>query len=180
MTRRTRTLEFFASSEEARLFLRKAIEQGLYVFAVNDSRTVRFDADVPPSARDCNTLLIGETPDVGAEAHRQPARWGLVVFKPPRVIQGELRLGDLGAVNVWEEQGQGFSDDKALRLFDRLRKLIMPFLSGSVDVSSPSTGASRHYPNIRTTALAEQMWSKGTRFAQEGVAGLDYRPHGSD
>jgi len=157
------------------MLLRFRVE-GLNLFEVVDGElraVVHVDDE---SAR--NRLFIGDQVIAAADAFRQPARWGLVVLDPPAQDSGELRLTVLAAVNSWVENGQGFVDDSALRLFDRLKKSIAGEFVGSVDVASRSTGASQHYPAIRTTAGAIDLWRTGVRLVQPGVAGLDYLPHG--
>lgn len=86
----------------------------------------------------------------------------------------------LGAVNTWSDNGSEVVDDRALRLFDRLKKAVSADFVGSVDVMSRPTGATRNYPAIRTTADAVALWGSGLRFVQDGVAGLAYRPHGTE
>ena len=178
MSRRTRTLQFFASPDEARALLARLSSSGLSLYEVVDGacREVRL---VGPEAEVPARLFIGAEPVSAADAHRQPALWGLVMFDTPILSDGELRMGVLGAVNAWSESGSWFIDDRALRLFDRLKKTVSADLVGSVDVRSRSTGATMNYPAIRTTAGAVAVWESGVRFAQGGVAGLDYFPHGA-
>jgi hypothetical protein len=176
MSRRTRTLQFFATPGEVREKLKQFRVDGLHVFEVVGGELQAVVTADDESAR--NRLFIGEQVLVAADAFRQPARWGLVLLDPPAKESGELRMTVLSAVNTWSDDSQGFVDDRALRIFDRLKKSIAGEFVGSVDVASRSTGVSRHYPAIRTTAGAVDLWRSGVRFVQAGVDGLDYLPHG--
>ncbi len=178
MNRRTRTLQYFASPDETKALLRRLVASSVHVFEVEagscrEAHVAAGTVEIP------RRLFVGTESDLAGEAHRQPARWGLVVFDTPILSGGELRMAVLGAVNAWSEGGSGLTDDRSLRLFDRLKKAISVDFVGSVDVRSRSTGQLRNYPAIRTTAGALALWERGVRFVQDGVAGLDYLPNGT-
>lgn len=179
MTRRTRKLQFFASTEEIGPILEACWSAGLFVYAVEDDRTRRLDVPVVGDAV-LGRVLVGADDVVPDHAHRQPARYGLVVLDLPRCVDDELQMADLGAVNVWTINGEGFKDDRALEVFGAVEKALRDRLIGSVYVESRSSGAGQHYPAIRATAAAVADWRKGMCWSQNGVAGLVYRPYDDD
>jgi hypothetical protein len=80
MSRRTRTLQLFATPEEMQSLVAQLAAGGLFIFAVGDGGLVAVD---PMDVVDRQRLFVGEASFVPGSGHREPARHGLVMLDMP-------------------------------------------------------------------------------------------------
>jgi hypothetical protein len=176
MSRRTRTLQFFATETEARDMVADVATGGLYLFKVEDDALGPLDPAVAVGGR---RVFLGDAPSPAPSAHREPARDGLVILDMPSEVDGKLYLAVLSAVNAWTQNGTGVFDDRSLRLFDRVKRSLMRQFVGSVDVMARSGGTRRPATSVRATQGAVDLSNNGVQLAQRGAEATRFVPHES-